>query len=372
MIDRIKTDVLVLGLGPAGASAAARASELGLDVIALDRKFAPGLPVQCAELVPALIGQVVDLESTALRQSISRMVTYVEDDDPDTRDRFPGHMLDRAEFDRLRVEAAIAAGADCRNGVAVSRVAPDGVVTTRRDAVIHARVIIGADGPRSRVGHAIGQINTELVYARQARVPLKHSHDATDIFLSASIPGGYGWLFPRDDLANVGVGVEAGSRHRLKGLLRALCSRLAGEGRIVDRVVDETGGAIPAGGMLEPYGWLGKRLVLLAGDAAGLTNPVTGAGIHAALVSGTLAGECAAAWIAGACEARVEYEDELRDIFGVSLERALARRLALLKCFTYKARPSRQVLRNGWIAYPGYWRERRVMATVTATGESHR
>ena len=370
MIDRIKTDVLVLGLGPAGASAAARASELGLDVIALDRKFAPGVPVQCAELVPALIGQAVDLKSTALRQTISRMVTYVEEDDPDTQDRFPGHMLDRAEFDRLRVEGAIAAGADCRNGVAVSRVAPDGVVTTRHGAVIHARVIIGADGPRSRVGRAIRQINAELIYARQARVSLKHPHDATDIFLSARIPGGYGWLFPSGDLANVGVGVEAGSRHCLKDLLRALCSRLADEGRIVDRVVVETGGAIPAGGMLEPYGWLGERLVVLAGDAAGLTNPVTGAGIHAALVSGALAGECAAAWIAGAREAPVEYEDELRDIFGRSLARALARRRDMLKCFTRETPPSRQVLRNGWIAYPGYWRDHQALAT--ATPESHR
>lgn len=358
----MEPDVLVIGLGPAGASAAATASRLGLRVLALDRKRAPGLPVQCAELVPALIGQDVVMAPSTVTQSVRRMVTYVEGDAPDDKAPFPGHMIDRAEFDRRQVEAAVAAGADCHMGVAVSRINADGSVLTRSGSTLRAKLIVGADGPFSTVGKAINRKNEQLVYARQVVVPLIDAHDATDIFLSAEIPGGYGWLFPRGDSANVGVGVDALNRHRLKTLLSALIARLVAEHRIENHVINETGGAIPVGGMRKPHARLGRSLVLLAGDAAGLTNPVTGAGIHAGLVSGRLAGQCAAAWLAGDDNAPVEFEQGLVETFGASLERALKNRQTLLRRFAQSSAPSRSELREGWIAYPGYWRDRSLPA----------
>ena len=357
MTNDIDIDVLVIGLGPAGASAAASASQLGLNVLALDRKRMPGIPVQCAELVPALISQDVEFANSAVSQAVTRMVTYVEDDAPDNQARFHGRMIDRAEFDRRQVAVAIAAGADCQTGVAVSEIRGDGSVITRSGSTIRAEVIIGADGPLSPVGTAIGQKNAELVYARQVVVPLKTPHDATDIYLSADIPGGYGWLFPRRDRANVGVGVDAQHRDRLKPLLSALLLRLQAEHRIENRIMSETGGAIPVGGMLKPHGRLDGRLVLLAGDAAGLTNPVTGAGIHAGLVSGRLAGECAAAWLAGDRDAPTDFEQELADLFGPSLERALRKRRNLVQRCVQGDRATRRELRDAWIAYPGYWRD---------------
>ncbi|HEX6267240.1 MAG TPA: FAD-binding protein, partial [Burkholderiales bacterium] len=103
-----KADVIVLGLGPAGASAAAEAARRGCKVIALDRKERAGVPVQCAELVPAMID--ADLAG-AVRQRIESMATFVEDDAPDLKPDFPGRMLDRAAFDASLVEAARRAGA---------------------------------------------------------------------------------------------------------------------------------------------------------------------------------------------------------------------------------------------------------------------
>ncbi len=357
MANEFDIDVLVIGLGPAGASAAAAAAQLGLTVLAIDRKRTPGLPVQCAELVPALIGQDVALASGAVSQAVTCMMTYVEADDPDLKAPFPGYMIDRAEFDRQQVERAILAGADCRTGIAISRVRPDGKVVTRKGATFRAKVIIGADGPLSTVGKAIDRKNDRLVYARQVLVPLNDLHTATDIFLSADIPGGYGWLFPRRDRANVGIGVDARDRHRLKPLLTALVARLAADQRIGHRIISETGGAIPVGGMRHPHARLGDRLVLLAGDAAGLTNPVTGAGIHAGLVSGSLAAECAAAWIAGDRDAPKEFEQDLIEIFSASLDRALRKRQNLVRRFAGRALPTPRELRDHWIAYPAYWRE---------------
>lgn len=334
--------VLVLGLGPAGAAAAAEAARRGCKVIALDRKREPGLPVQCAEFVPAMVGLDVDDLAGSVRQRIESMSTFVEDDPADLKRNFPGHMLDRAAFDAALVAQAARAGADCRFGSSVAKIGKAGVVELSDGNALRAKVIVGADGPRSRAGKAIGSVNTELVETRQVSVELKKPHAATDIFLSAGIPGGYGWLFPKGDRANLGAGVSPQYKSRLKSIVDRLHSRLLD--RVGAEVLGLTGGAIPVGGMLKPWGELGDTLVLLAGDAAGLANPVTGAGIAAAVHSGRLAGEAAATGTAD------HYQEELEDVFKAALERALRRRRELLA-----ASPGKAALRAGWIAYPEYW-----------------
>lgn len=334
-----QADVLVLGLGPAGASAARAAAERGCKVVALDRKREAGVPVQCAEFVPAMIEADV---TGAVRQHIEAMATYVEDDAADLQPEFPGHMLDRAAFDAALVARAARAGADCRFGRRVLRIGKDGTVQLGDGSRLRARVIVGADGPRSQAGRAIGSVNTELVETRQVTVPLRQPHAATDIFLSADIPGGYGWLFPKGEVANLGAGVSPAHRSRLKPVLQKLHAGL-GE-RVGREILATTGGAIPVGGMLKPWGRLEDTLVLLAGDAAGLANPVTGAGIAAAVQSGRLAGEAAATGAAPA------YQEELEDLFAAALARALRRRRELMEKV-----PTRAALRRGWIAYPEYW-----------------
>lgn len=333
-------DVIVLGLGPAGASAAAESARRGCKVLALDRKREAGVPVQCAEFVPALLA----VDAGAVRQPIDSMLTFVEDDAPDLRADFPGRMLDRAAFDASLVEAARHAGAQVRLSCLVASVEPDGAVVTAEGERLSARVIIGADGPRSRAGRAIGSVNTELVETRQITVPLLEAHAATDIYLSAGIPGGYGWLFPKAGVANLGAGVEPAHKRELKSIVTRLHGRCVEQGRVGEGILAVTGGAIPVGGLLRASGWLAKTRVLLAGDAAGLAHPVTGAGIAAAVHSGRLAGQAADA---GEYEA---YDEELEDVYGAALERALRRRRELLA-----SKPEKAALRRGWIAYPEYW-----------------
>lgn len=333
-----KADVLVLGLGPAGAAAAAEAARRGCKVIALDRKDEPGRPVQCAELVPAMMEAEL---AGVTRQRVDAMATFVEDDAPDLKPDFPGRMLDRAAFDASLVEAARRAGADVRFSCFVKRVTPEGHVELA-DRVLMGRVLVGADGPRSRAGKAVGSVNTDLVETRQVTVGLKQPYAATDIFLSAEIPGGYAWLFPKGDVANLGAGVSPAFKPRLKSIVARLH---AGQSeRLASEILALTGGAIPVGGMLKPFGHLKETLVLLAGDAAGLANPVTGAGIAAAVHSGRLAGQAAASAAPG------EYEEELQDLYRPALERARRRRLELMESAMEKKH-----LRRGWIAYPEYW-----------------
>ncbi len=143
-------------------------------------------------------------------------------------------------------------------------------------------------------------------------------------------------------MANLGAGVSPAHKGRLKSIVSRLHASQAG--RVCGEILSLTGGAIPVGGMLKPWGFHERTPVLLAGDAAGLANPGTGAGIAAAVHSGRLAGQAAAS---GRFQ---DYEDELEDVYRAALDRALARRRELLSSSMEK-----QNLRRSWIAYPEYW-----------------
>ncbi len=326
-----------------------------LRVVALERRRAAGTPVQCAEFVPALIERDMHDVHAVTAQKVARMVTIVEGGTPEVTEDFRGLMIDRAAFDRKLAQEAALNGAECRYGEAVWSISADGVVQTSTGTRLRPRVLIGADGPHSQVGAAIGRINRDLVDARQVTVPLILPHDATDIFLSADYHGGYGWLFPKGALANVGLGVAVEARRLLKPLLAALCDRLAAQRRIGTKTLALTGGAIPVGGRLRSIGRLGDTAVLLAGDAAGLTNPVTGAGIASAVQSGALAGRAAADFVGRHATSIDDYEEELGDIFDAALGRALRRRREVLVCYADGGRPDARALSDGWIASPHYW-----------------
>lgn len=346
-------DVLVVGLGPAGASAAAAAARAGARVLAVDRRVEPGLPVQCAEFVPALLGADTAAVRASALQEIAAMDTFLGADREHTPD-FRGVMIDRAAFDAALVDEAVRAGAEIRTATRfVGIEGGEAVLGDNWRGPVAA--VIGADGPRSTVGRLAGLPNRELVEARQVTVPLLHDHTATDIFLAAEIVGGYGWLFPRGREANLGLGVVPSAREALKPLLAALRDRLLAEGRIGTGQSRLTGGAIPVGGIAGLAGRIAQVPVLLAGDAAGLANPITGAGINAAVLSGQMAGEAAARLVTGHADAGEDYAEEVTDLFGPSLRLALRRREELMSHYRGGAGPGPGALRRSWIAFDDYW-----------------
>jgi flavin-dependent dehydrogenase len=165
--------------------------------------------------------------------------------------------------------------------------------------------------------------------------------------------GGYGWLFPKGDSANVGVGVN-----RLRGgdpalALEHLLTRLHIEpGSILGR----TGGPIPCGGRANP---LVRGPDVLVGDAAGLTHPVTGAGILPAVVSGAQAGRAAAsAALANDPSHLSQYEAAWDSYLGGPMRHALDRHREMDARWTTDPDALSTVIRENWIAFKAYGRRR--------------
>jgi geranylgeranyl reductase family protein len=348
-------DVLVIGLGPGGGAAAAAAASAGLKVTVIDRKHEIGVPVQCAEFIPMPLSRHA-MAAGVLRQRISGMSSVLPSgavvDTP-----FSGLMVDRAAFDRALAQTAAEAGAvlhTSSNLMALdheSRRArikgPDGEWT------MHYRALIAADGPHSTVARLLGLPALQTVNTRQYTVPLLRPFDDTDIWLSPQYPGGYAWLFPKGDRANLGLGMDPDVDDDMKTPLDALHRELMQDGRVGNEIIARTGGAIPVGGL---RGRLFVGNVLLVGDAAGLTHPVTGAGIAAAVASGEAAAAAVRAHIAGVIDALAEYDEDMRDQFGDSLARAVARRAELSCLWRTAAAGDDAVHRRGWIAFDEYYR----------------
>ncbi len=323
-------DILVVGAGPAGTSAAGEAASRGACVIVVESRAEIGVPVQCAEYIPApLLGELC-LRPDFVVQPLRGMKTVLNGR-PIQEITAPGYTIRRDVFDRLLAEEARRAGAVILLSTrAVSKEGPDVLTGGKGSAPsrIRAKVIVGADGPHSRVGKWLGSQNRNLVPAVQVKVRLDHPMEFAEVFFDDRFYGGYGWLFPKGDEANVGIGMKkrGGGSHEIGGMLRDLLRALAGEGKIRGNPFHMVAGHIPAEA---PRAITGGNM-LLAGDAAGHTHPITGAGIMQAVIGGRMAGKWAALAVeSGDMSNLADYESEWLNLFGETLEQGFSRRRLL-------------------------------------------
>ena len=165
-------DVLVIGAGPAGSQAARHAALGGADTVFVERRRVVGVPVQCAEHVPLLTLSALPRPQDVVVQRITHLRTQVPGLQTEAL-RAPGAIVRRDLFDQQLAEAAQEAGArlwlrtravDWRDGAAVV----DGPGGRR---LVRAKVVIGADGPRSRVRGWTGGGAERFVHAAQVRLP---------------------------------------------------------------------------------------------------------------------------------------------------------------------------------------------------------
>jgi geranylgeranyl reductase len=298
-------DVVVVGGGPAGATAATDLARQGHSVLLLDRA---GRIKPCGGAIPPKLIEEFAIPDALLvaRIRAARMVSPSDRrvdmpiDTPDGRGGFVG-MVDREVFDEWLRERAAAVGADRRNGrfERLSR-ADDGTpqIHYRDDAgvehIVGARAVIGADGARSQVAAQCvpggAEVPCVFAYHEIVRSPAAATGADFDparcdvIYRGDISPDFYGWVFPHGPNTSVGAGTMVKGfsvRHAVSALRES--SGLAG-----CETVRREGAPIP----LKPLKrWDNGRDVLLAGDAAGVVAPASGEGIYYAMTGGRLAAE---------------------------------------------------------------------------------
>ena len=307
-------DVLVVGAGPAGCAAAYGLVRSGLRVILLDRKRFPrmkpcggALTIKALDRLPYSIAPVIRRVAYDLTVSLKGA----------SRRTFPSAvpicvMTQRDEFDDYCFGQTLDAGAEfelipniegCRDLGEVAEVAlTDGRTMT-------ARYIVGADGARSRVRHLARGLGTlRRTFAVEGQVALSDCGPTPDMrFDFGYVPGGYGWVFHKGEHLNVGLYSQYERVRFGKNDLVEYASRFLGTTSVNHRI----GYPIGVGG--DRYEVASKR-IFLAGDAAGLADPLLGEGIHNALKSGQAAATAILAAEEGGADAGARYARELREI----------------------------------------------------------
>ena len=345
-------DILIVGGGPAGSSAALAAASRGLRVLVAERRAAIGVPVQCAEYIPAALLSELVFKPASIVQQTAGMWTVLPNGEKKYT-RAPGFTIDRDHFDRELAAMARDAGATYLMSTCALTCSEETVTLRRRNCsrriYLQPRVIIGADGPFSTVGGWMESVNRNRIPAVQVQVPLRNSLNDTEIYFDHDIFGGYGWLFPKGRVANVGLGCQRRESNSvpLTVLLENFLAFLAKEGKIEPRIIGRTSGWIPA----EQPRSIRKDQIVLAGDAAGHTHAVTGAGIAQAVIGGKLAGT----WARRSVRHRdlallAEYEADWLEDYGRMLSKAYRRRVKLERGW----HSLDAVIKSCWVAYREY------------------
>ena len=293
-------DLIVIGAGPAGASAAAQARALGLSVALVDRARFPRDKL-CGGGVSGRamghLGQVFGDLPTDLFLPLSRVRLKVAGQVIGDHADLPAiHMTMRRAFDAALLARATALGAHTLTGAKLATLDADtGTVTLSDGTSLQGRVILGADGVNSAVArHLFGRAYdpATIGFAMEVEAPRRAPtpDDTVEIDLAAA-DWGYGWSFPKHGSLTLGVG---GIALRNPDIRVDLAHYLTGQG-IAPDTLRPKGAFLPFGDFRRDPG---RGRVLLAGDAAGLVDPITGEGIAWAVHSGQIAARIAARVIA--------------------------------------------------------------------------
>lgn len=304
---RVKTsyDIIVVGAGPAGATAARYAAAGGASVLMLEKDRDVGYPVRCGEAVSHEgVVQFIEPDPKWIASTVTKFRLVA----PNGMEVVPrldglGYVLERRIFDYEVAKLAAAEGAEVvtkayvydllkTNGVA------EGVKVLLKDQKleIRAKVVIGADGVESRVGKWAGidttcHIRDMESCAQMTIAGINVEEDILDFYFGDDVsPGGYLWIFPKGKhTANVGLGVSVESAKKKSAIrfLHEFVEKKFPNAAILTHIA----GGVPCAKTCDT---VVKNRVMIVGDAAHQVNPTSGGGIISGMIGGMIAGQVAA------------------------------------------------------------------------------
>ena len=298
-------DVIVVGAGPAGSTAARYAADGGAKVLVLEKDREVGVPVRCGEAVDheGLI-QFLQPDQKFIASEI-RNFKLVAPNGKVVKPNIEGvgYILDRKVFDYELARLAADKGAEVITKAYVDGITRTNGTITGVTAVYHgdklnikSKIVIGADGVESRIGRWAGIDTTVSMHDMESAAQVTAANVDVEkdtcyfYFGQKYAPGGYLWVFPKGNkTANIGLGVaadESKKKHALKFLDEFMKENFPNAS-----ILTKLAGGVPCADSLERMTMPGLMLV---GDAAHQVNPVSGGGIISGMIGGRVAGKIAA------------------------------------------------------------------------------
>lgn len=289
----LHADLVVIGGGPAGLSAAAAAATRGVEVIVLEEHATFGDPVHCTGVLAAEAFGELGLSRLSVLNELQRVCFHapggaiIDYDTPQAE----AVVIDRAIFDQQLSALATEAGAVVRSDVRVAdlTVTTAGVAATLANGeCVSARAAVLATGANYSLQRRLG-MGMPSVYLQSAQREFPATHTGpVEVFFGRSVaPKGFGWVVPvqRPDGPYARVGVMAD--REVERSFEAIVQRAERRWGLQRRDLAPRRKMLPLGAVPRSY----SDRVLAVGDAAGLVKPTTGGGIYYSVVSGRLAGQ---------------------------------------------------------------------------------
>jgi geranylgeranyl reductase family protein len=310
----MRYDVIVVGAGPAGSTAARECATRGLSVLLLDKAEFPrdkpcggAVSVRAANLLPFDLAPVTERVITGLQLTIRQSKAFTHHTSKELV-----YLTQRSRLDAFLLDRALEAGVLLRESATVKEIArrPTHVVVRTGSEVVEGTALVAADGANGQTARKAG-IETRLKHwiALEGNItPPNGVPDEWGQVLGLDLggmEGGYGWIFPKADHLNIGLGgwkyIGSTLRERLDGLVRYY-------GYAPSDVWGLRGHHLP---MRQRGSTLADGNVLLVGDAAGLIDPISSEGIFSAIWSGRAAAAHLTAYAAGEVSDLSEYRREV-------------------------------------------------------------
>ncbi len=304
-------DVLVIGAGPAGSSAARYASRYGLKTLMVEKRPDIGSPVRCGEGVSKAWMPEVDIKPEAhwISDEVKGARIYGPSEKKpitltaESAGNEVGFVIERDKFDKHIATLAAQEGAEIwikspavgiikdGNRVAGAKIRHNGGIVD-----VRAKMVIAADGFESEFGRWAGMKSlilkkNDIISALQYRMEnVDSNEDFTDFYLGSIAPAGYLWVFPKGPHeANVGIGVtitKMKDRLDVKNYLDSWIKSHPGYAK--GRIIEQISGGVSVNRVKDKMSVPG---LLAIGDAARLIDPITGGGIANGMISGKYAAQ---------------------------------------------------------------------------------